>query len=123
MTNHRQVGTARTGLLISGTKDPKLNESIETFKKTAPSIPSKHSTRSGRYKGEKNGFGGRTYRFRKEDNNVQPGPGYYHTSASLEKSSGSVSARGEDKGGGMAGIVGMTCEEVPNKPQPYTCTV
>jgi len=98
MKNHRQVGTARSGLLISGTKDPKLTEDIETFKKTAPSIPSKFPSRSGRWKGEKNGFGGRTCRFKKEDGNFQPGPGYYHKSASLEKSSGSVSARGERGG-------------------------
>lgn len=98
VSNYRQVGTVRSGLLISGTKDPKLGHDIEVFKKTAPSIPSKYPSKGKSRKGEKNGFGGRTHRFSSsKDDHSQPGPGYYHKSTTYVKNAatcGSVSARG-----------------------------
>ncbi|GMH78718.1 hypothetical protein TL16_g07913 [Triparma laevis f. inornata] len=95
--SYRTVGVGRTGQLISGTSDPKLGASIETFKKTAPSIPSKFGSKSKNRPSEKNGFGGRTHRFSSSQTTAQPGPGYYHKASTLTmdaKTNGSVSKRG-----------------------------
>ncbi|GMH72884.1 hypothetical protein TrST_g12064 [Triparma strigata] len=95
--SYRTVGINKTGTLISGTSDPKLGSEIETFKKTAPSIPSKFGSKSKNRPKERNGFGGRTHRFSSSQATSQPGPGYYHKATSLTMdatTNGSVSKRG-----------------------------
>eukprot|EP00948_MAST-09A_sp_MAST-9A-sp1_P000462 g462.t1 len=118
-TSYRQVGLRKGGVIYKGPA-PSIKKFLSNKaqksmgsgtrgaqdlaireKRTTPSIPSKFETKLNVGREEKNAFGARTFRFRSENANVNPGPGKYHKKREFvrtQKTCGSVSKLGYSVG-------------------------
>ena len=79
--SYRQIGTNKS---VGRQAAPKRRRAAS--QRSTPSIPSKFQTTLHFGRTERNGFGGRTFRFQNDTTKADvPAPGSYHRTASLER--------------------------------------